>query len=334
MKTTLCLLGTLLLLGFTSASAKPAPERAGFEQIFNLIKTNLAGVNADGLEREAIKGLLRRLQGDVQLLRKKQEVGRYEGELISEPRIVEDGIGYFRVKHVASGLAQAIHVSVESLNAPLSGLLVDLRFAGGADYKAAVAAANQFIDEGQTQVKIGSEHLSTHPNTNAISTSVTVLVNKETTGAAEVLAALLRENSVGLLIGNTTSGEMKVFTEIEVGDGSRLRIATDKVRLANGEEIPKLDPDITVEISADAEKAFFGDDIVARKKTTRKRLTEADLVHRLRLKNDPDSEIKAPKLPKVRDEIADPVLARALDLIKGLQALQPEAKKPAPKGEF
>jgi C-terminal processing protease CtpA/Prc len=315
--------GLLLPLG---ATAKPAPERAGFDQIFQLIKTNLVDSDAAEFEKEAVRGLIRRFQGDVQLLRKKQKADKYTGELLAKPKVFGDGIGYVRVKHVATGLAEAVQLSVEEFDS-LRGLLVDLRFAGGGDYAAAVATANQFIDADGTAITVGKQHLRTQLNTNAITTPVTVLVNRETTGAAEVLAALLRENGVGLLIGNQTSGEMKVFSEFEIGEGSRLRIATDKVRLGNGKPISKLEPDIAVEVSSAAEKRFFGDDIaMTRKNTNRGKVNEAELVRRLKLRNNPGAKVDKTTIPDDAIEVIDPVLARALDLFKGLSVYAPKVE--------
>ncbi|MFT6617907.1 MAG: C-terminal processing protease CtpA/Prc [Limisphaerales bacterium] len=305
------------------ATAKPVPERAGFDEIFQLIKTNLVDSNAEEFEKATVRGLIRRFQGDVQLLRKKQQPEQYDGELLAKPKVFGDGIGYVRVKHVATGLAEAIQLTVEEFDS-LSGLLVDLRFAGGGDYSAAVAAANQFIDADGTAIIVGQQHLRTQLNTNAISTPVTVLVNGETTGAAEVLAALLQEHNVGLLIGNQTAGEMKVFSEFEIGGGSRLRIATDRVRLGNGTAILKLDPDIAVDVSSAAEKVFLGDDIVVpRKNSNRSKLNEAELVRRLKQRNNPEAKVDKTEIPNDPAEIIDPVLARALDLFKGLSVFGP-----------
>ena len=68
--------------------------------------------------------------------------------------------------------------------------------------------------------------------TNAFTWPVAVLINNETTGSLEALAALLRETSAGCL-GNATCGAAMTAKEFPQSNGQRLRIATTPVKLAS-----------------------------------------------------------------------------------------------------
>ena len=86
-----------------------------------------------------------------------------------------------------------------------------------------------------------------------------VVINGQTAGAAEALAAILRENEVALLIGSATAGQASMFKEFPLENGQRLRIATAPVRLGNGKVLASLTPDIAVSVGADDDEKHFSD---------------------------------------------------------------------------
>ena len=84
-----------------------------------------------------------------------------------------------------------------------------------------------------------------------------VLVNGETGGAAEALAAALREADAGLIIGNPTAGLAMTTRDFPLKNGERLRIAMNPVKLGNGVAISHVAPDIAVTVSPDDERAYL-----------------------------------------------------------------------------
>jgi len=119
-------------------------------------------------------------------------------------------------------------------------------------------------------------------------------------------------------------------------NGEYLRIATNPVKLGNGTVLSHVSPDIVVTVSPDDERAYLKNPYVtlAQNDTsptvaTNDFLTfvdhtsEADLVReKLKDGEDAGSAMPAPApgnaTPKPVLTIQDPVLARAVDLIKGL----------------
>jgi C-terminal processing protease CtpA/Prc len=162
-------------------------------------------------------------------------------------------------------------------------------------------------------------------------------MNSLTTGAAETLAALLRDTESALLIGSRTAGEAHLFTDFPLQNGGVLRVATGVVPLAGNRSIPTdgVTPDIGVDIDPDRERAWLENplQVVSAAETNaqrRRRVNEADLVRMQReglgISSEPPEET-----PSTREEsvttIGDPALARALDLLKGLRVLSEASKR-------
>jgi hypothetical protein len=224
------------------------------------------------------------------------------------------------------------------------GLALDLRYATGEDYLAAASAADLFVKKEQTLLFWGTKPVQSKEKKDPITMPVAVLVNKQTAGAPEALAALMRQTGAGLILGSPTAGKAMVAQEFPLKDGERLRIATSPIVMGDGSSVSAkgLRPDIAVEVNAADERAYFADAFRVIPKTNpassslsatnlagttnrnirRPRFNEAELVRERRegatLDTD-DSEREAePEKPVVRD----PVLARALDLLKGLAVVR------------
>ena len=88
-------------------------------------------------------------------------------------------------------------------------------------------------------------------NSDALSVPVAVLVNRQTVGAAEALAAVLRETGAGLILGSNTAGQAMIAQEFPLKNGERLRIATAPIQLGDGSALSGqgLKPDIAVEVA-------------------------------------------------------------------------------------
>jgi hypothetical protein len=323
-----------------------------FKEVYDLLRTNLTGATDDNLNRAAIEGLLSRFHGKVSLVGGAADGSAIPqgGTALSKSAVIESNVAYLRIGRVAGNLANELSAAYRALTTTnkIAGIVLDLRFVGGDDAASAQATANLFASK-----KI-------------VAGSLVVLVNGETRGAAETLAAALRHAGAGLIIGNPTAGEAATFKEFPLRNGERLRIATTPVKSGNGPAIPSggLQPDIAVTVSGDDERAFWenpyaslAQDASNARMVTNSllpfvdRISEADLV-RQRQKDgkligasgfharDMDlpgpGSIRSPSGDNAGDEdsapaqaaepqkpvIRDPVLARAVDLVKGLAVVR------------
>lgn len=327
----------LSLLLATLHGATPATSPPKFDEVFQIVRTNLGGMNPAEVERTALKALLTHLDGQIIVEDGPASVSaRVSGPAVSKSAVLDGAYGYVRVSHVSSKLAETLASEFEKLGGmgKLKGLLLDLRYAGGTDQKAAARTADRFLATERVLLTVDGETLRAVAKTNAIQLPTAIIVNRQTSGASEVLAALLRQNQVGLLIGTGTPGGVRQFKDFTLSTGQRLRIANGETKLGDGQAIPSsgLRPDIAVTVDAEEERAFFaepyrslgragaGADKAGDGSTSR--LTEAELVRRMKEGQALDAQpvVTAPAVstPQVRD----PALARALDLLKGLSVVR------------
>jgi hypothetical protein len=325
-------------------AASPAAALPDFQEVFELVRAHLPGVTESELNRAAVEGLLARLEGRVQLAGAAGGATETNAPALAEARLLENEVAWFRVARVADGLAGELadRLSQWSASNRLAGVVLDLRFAGGDDYAAAAAVADLFLTDEKPLLDWGQGVARSAKKFNALRLPAAVLVNRETSGAAEALAAVLREVGAGLILGNRTAGRARTWTEFPLRNGQRLRIAAAPVKLGDGTPLPDggLKPDIDVAVAPQQERALYENPYGSAADTNllasagaetgadtnrparRFRPTEADLVRARRegriLTNEPPAREPAPMRPVIRD----PVLARAVDLIKGLAVVR------------
>ncbi|HHY86324.1 MAG TPA: hypothetical protein GYA07_12465 [Verrucomicrobia bacterium] len=324
------------MLLFSNAAALPADAQADsgapdFRDVFELVRTNVSGLSEAELNAAAVRGFLEALGPKVELISDGTAATGGDNRLISRVELFDQTVLCLRVARVQEGLADALLREFQGVSASnkVSGLALDLRFAGGTDYAAAAAAADLFVTRKQPLLDWGNGRAEAKEDGNEIGIPVAILVNRETTGAAEALAGALRSAGAGLVLGSRTAGEAHAMREFPLGGSGRLRIATGPVKVGDGATLTGegVRPDIEVEIDPDAERVYYADAYYTATRegtngTRRVRFSEADLVreHRQGLGRAVESEQRPQEsLPPL---VTDPTLARAIDLLKGLAVVR------------
>ena len=329
---------------FGQAVADAMPPK--FQQVYELLRTNLDGVSQTDLDRDAVKGLLAELPGQAMLVTgPATNAEQTPAAVLSKTSLFDGAYAYFRIGKVEGNLGEKLRAAYEDIlqtnKSKIKGVILDLRFSGGADYQAAAAAADCFLNSEQPLLAWGTGSAHATTKTNAITAPLAILVNSQTTGAAEALAAALRESSTGLILGSTTAGQANVFKDFDLDNGEKLRIATSQIKLGDGTALARgLKPDITVDCNLADEKMYLENPYMSLHSAAvaqnagaanaaqmpRRPTNEAELVRERRAEESDDSEasgqIDQPAAVPVRPVIADPVMARALDLLKGIAVLQ------------
>jgi hypothetical protein len=348
-----CLLPLCLaVLSVRAAAEGPPPD---FNEVYGLLRANLAGLSEAELSRAAVQGFLSQLNGRATLVGA-ETPDHAPGSAPIRTAIYDGAFGCLRVGQLSAGSDAECASALRGLLATnrLKGIVFDLRAAGGDGYAAAAAIADAFCASGKPLLDWGDGLKKSTDKTNVISLPVAVLVDRKTRGAAEALAAILRQTDTGLLIGATTAGQASITKDFPLKNGQHLRIATTPIRLGDGRPFPLsgLKPDIEVQASPEADTSSLAAADKAPSKTSRlasargaatnlnlsatnrprTRVNEAELVRMLRdgeplegdrpsalvRVNEPAGQAGPGGLPE-----ADPALARALDLLKGLAVVQP-----------
>jgi hypothetical protein len=320
------------------AADNPAPAAPDFRRVFDLIVQNLPDATEAELDRAAIEGLVAKLGPRVMLVRS-NETNESVSLGLTRSNLFDGSVLYLRIGVVKPGLEQSVIAAWERFSASnkLSGVVIDLRYADGEDYPAAAAVARLFLQTKQPLLDWG-EGMVESKESGAIGTCpVATLVNRETSGAAEALAAVLRGTGRGLILGSRTAGKAGVSKEFSLANGDRLRIMTRAIRLGDGSQLAAsgVVPDIDVEVSPSDEKAYYEDPFAApqigiqapkgglavmrtNQLARRPRYGEAELVRDRRqgppADVSPARQRSEPEVPQLQDT----ALLRALDLLKGL----------------
>ncbi|HWN94301.1 MAG TPA: S41 family peptidase [Methylomirabilota bacterium] len=344
------LLGRLLFTGVLLAAGasglRAASDTPDFKEIYDLLRANAGAVGEEELNRAAVEGLLAKLDSRVWLINPSQTSSAETNFApVSSSALFDEHYGYIRVARVGPQLPAAFSGALEKLAATnkLKGLVIDLRYANGTDYAAAAKVADGFLGSEQPLLDWGSGSAKSTDKTNAFRQPVAILVNHFTTGAAEALAGVLRNKDVGLLIGTNTAGQASMTKDFTLKNGDTLRLAVSPVKIGDDEVVERLKPDIQVGVSPDDERAYFVDayktlprpgmasgsstnvaSLTVTNKAPRRRLNEAELVRMLREGENPEEEFARPSraLEPVKPAIADPALARAIDLLKALAVVR------------
>ena len=330
----------------------PAAEETNqppkLDEVLQVIKGNLAGITEPDLNQAAVRGLLTQFPGQVILLTTGGEApAEIPAAALTQTNVFDGCCGYLRVGSVRDNLADKVKTAFKGLQSSdaIKGLVLDLRYTSGSDYAAAAQTVDLFLSQEKALLSWNDKTAKSTEKTDAIRVPVVALVNAQTKGAAEALAALLKNEGAGLLIGSTTAGQATVFKDFSLTNGQKLRVATTQIRLGDGKALSLrgINPDIEVAIGVGDEKDYFNDSYLAvtnkipaalkdkqvaaaaTNRPARHRINEAELVRAQKEGQNLDEDIPA-SVPKESQPpklvVRDPALARALDLLKGLMVVK------------
>lgn len=333
------------LRGDTPAAAVPLPE------LIEILRTHLSLGPAE-FESRASGALIehfgvRRAEPAGDDPKATPDPGASKETLAHQARL-DGGLLYLRIGRVDTGLAGALRAALTDATATnaspgaATGLVLDLRFARGESLEAAGEAAALFSDRTEAVLHWGSGSTTGSGARRVWSLPMAILVNGRTEGAAEALAAALRHETGGALLGQPTAGAHGVFREVTLKDGSRLRVPAGRIRLGDGSPMAAgpIQPDIRIPVPESLERTFLKNPTASVTSTSpqgsigttgtnsagafhRRKVTEADLVRATRTEPvEPAAEASTPAKAPAPTRLADPVLARAADLVRGLAAFQ------------
>ena len=130
--------GWLSLLSVSGSQGQPVEALSGlrFQEVFDVVRSNLTEVSEADLNRAAIEGFLKELGPRVSLATTHPSPTTATN-LLGETNVFEETYALVRIARVESGLDQSFRAALNQLQTgrQLRGLVIDLRFAEGQDYR-------------------------------------------------------------------------------------------------------------------------------------------------------------------------------------------------------
>lgn len=169
-------------------------------------------------------------------------------------KILRPGIGYVRISQFQTHTARDTKAALEALeaNAPLNGLLLDLRNNPGGVLSGAIQVTDLFLDQGLIVYTQGrqQERLNYHASSSAFFTSapLVILVNGGSASASEIVAGALQDHGRAILIGQRTFGKGSVQSILPLSGDSALKLTTARYYTPKGRSIQAdgIHPDIII----------------------------------------------------------------------------------------
>ena len=329
---------TVLLFAAVAATAfsqeKPAPSRSAADPLDSLDaaqmqkaidalrQTHVRGssLDATSLTRATLRGLLESLSPGAELA-DAQPAPAAESPFRSE--ILDARAGYVRLGSLSAENLGLLDTALrEFAEKKVHGVVLDLRATPETtDFALAAQAAGRFVPAGTALFSLaGTAPASSRDFVSEgvplFRGAIVVIIDENTAGAAEALAATLRWNARALLVGTRSSGRCVEFTLVPLGGERQLRLATAEVRVAGQAVYPRgLRADIEVAQDAETRAAILKEALEKGVapfvfETERAKLNEAALV--AGTNPEIDSEPSA-------EGLVDRPLQRAVDLVTAIK---------------
>ena len=186
-----------------------------------------------------------------------------------ESRIDEPGVGYIKITTLASGKAAEVKTALSDLMSKgAQKIVLDLRGAANGNVQEGVAVANLFAGSGTLARVLGkgekeTETFAADPGKVVFNGPLAVVIDRSTAGPAEVIAAAVRDQKRGELVGERAFGAGSEQQVYSLSDGGALLITTAKYAPATGKAFMEepVNPTVKVDRPVEAEVILpAGDD--------------------------------------------------------------------------
>jgi hypothetical protein len=294
--------------------------------------TNPDAINETELNRATLEGLLIRQSRGLQILSGRETPSP---DIVFYAEILEGHIGYLRPGSLTNTNLKAMDRKLSEFAAKkVDAIIVDLRASSQqSDFGTAAEFAKRFCPKGKTLFtmrKPGARQERTFDSDREPSFQglIIVLIDGDTAGGAEAIAAALRLYDRALTVGQPTAGRAVEYSDLPLPGGKILRVAVAEAALPHGESLfpSGLKPDLPVEMSIADKRQIF--QISSEKgmaqfvyEPERPHLNEAALLAGTNPELDA-AEMQRRASNRGKQPARDPILQRALDVLTSLEIYQ------------
>ena len=178
-----------------------------------------------------------------------------------ESRIEEPGVGYLKLTTLAEGRAADVRTAVSDLvSKGAQKIVLDLRGAANGKIQEGVAVANLFAGSGTLARVLGKgdkeiQTFTADPAKVVFNGPLVVVIDRSTAGPAEIIAAAVRDQKRGDLVGERTFGAGSEQEKFSLSDGGALLMTTAKYAPATGKAFMEdpINPTVKVDRPVEAE---------------------------------------------------------------------------------
>lgn len=290
------------------------------------------------LKRATVQGTVERLAPGAALL----EAPKADQVVVSPFRseVIDGRIGYARLGSATpANVAELDTALAQFSEKKLGSLVLDLRATpGSSEVEQTAEVCRRFVPKGRVlfsvrRANVKQEQVLTSKDDPKFRGIIVVLVDRESAGSAEVIAAVLRTHVNAMVIGQQTRGEAVEFENFPLPSGKLVRIAVAEVALPDKTTVfpGGVKPDLAVDVPQETTEAVLKQGLekgVSEMvfEVERIRMNEAALV--AGTNPELDAAIAAQKSKAERKSLLrDAVLQRAVDFITTLAIY--EKAKPA-----
>ncbi|MAN26935.1 MULTISPECIES: S41 family peptidase [Mesonia] len=216
----------------------------GIELAQNTIGTDSLSSLLKG-EINTIVNLKVQRKGEEKLLNFKVKRGKIPIKSVDAAYMLTNKLGYVKVNRFAETTYEEFETAIENLiKQGATELALDLRDNGGGYLDQAVKIADEFLSKKKlivfTKNKSGEINKTFATDKGKFeNTKVYVLINENSASASEVVAGALQDNDIGIIVGRRSYGKGLVQREMNLGDGSAVRLTVARYYTPTGRSIQK-----------------------------------------------------------------------------------------------
>ncbi len=159
--------------------------------------------------------------------------------------MLNDSIGYIKIDRFARNTYREFKTALDKLLVQnMTDLVLDLRGNGGGFLDIANKIADEFLEDNRlivfTKNNKGDIYESFATSTGDFEHGgLYVLIDENSASASEIVAGALQDNDKGIIIGRRSFGKGLVQEEMDLGDGSAVRLTTARYYTPTGRSIQK-----------------------------------------------------------------------------------------------